>query len=118
MSFAIIRSRFTKPVTSVLCAWLICIFANGVSAHAAELRGGFPGAASTHIDVKDFGYDITKLKSELYHLNRSPELIRELDRIIGSLDDAAPKLFRVELDLYKLDSLAKAGDPSLSLIHI
>ena len=117
MSFAIIRSRFTKPVTSVFCAWLICIFANGVSAHAAELRGGFPAAASTQIDVKDLDYDITKLKSELYHLNRSPELIRELDRIIGSLDEAAPKLFRVELDLYKLDSLAKAGDPSVAAAH-
>lgn len=55
-------------------------------------------------------YDIKVIKQQLHHLNRSPELIRQLDKIIDGLDETAPKIFRVELDLFKLDVLAKIGE--------
>ena len=110
------KARLPKPVKAVLCtglcAGLLCSFASGLPAHAAELRGGFAASLTA-----PHNYDIATVKSELYPLLRSPELIVEIDKIIDSLDGAAPKMFRVQLDLYKLDSLAKIGEPSTAAEH-
>ena len=116
MNVNTLRTGLSKPVKAFLCtglcAGLLYGFASGLPAHAAELRGGFAASLTA-----PYNYDITKVKSEFYPLNQSPELIFEIDKIIDSLDEAAPKMFRVELDLYKLDSLAKNGDSTIAAEH-
>ena len=106
------KTRLGKSAQAFICTGLLFGFASGFPAHAAELRSGF----ATSLAVK-YDYDIAKVKSELYLLNRSPELIVEIDKIINSLDTATPKMFRVDLDLYKLDSLVKIGDPSVAATY-
>ena len=95
MVVTVILSAFARPANH--------------SAHAAELRGGFGGTADMHVP-----YDINAVKSKLHHLQRSPELVVELDKIIESLDETAPKMFRVELDLFKLDILAKIEEAEIA----
>ena len=75
------------------------------SAHATQLRGAYG-----HTPQVETKYNIKTVKADLDYLNRSPELILELDKIIDSLDSNAPKNFRVELDLFKLDVMSKIGD--------
>jgi len=101
-------ARVAIPVSILLA----CNMAALPSAQAADLRGGF--SASTDVPQS---YDINAVKTELYPLNRSQQQIVEIDKIINSLDNSAPQMFRVELDLFKLDALAKTEDSSIAAQH-
>ena len=112
------RKSVLKTVTAALYICLACEVAGGITAHAAELRGGYASSLSKYSNLAErTQYDIEAIESALHPLHQSPEFIVELDKIIESLDETAPKMFRVELDLYKLDALAKNGHPSVAAAH-
>lgn len=107
MGIKTFRIRFSVQAAALLLALFLCNLNGATSAHAAELRGGF----GPSMDIRET-YDIAAVKKRLSPLNRSPKLIEEIDKISLSLDKSAPKMFRVELDLFKLDALAKSEDLS------
>ena len=109
MIFETTKTRWSILAAALLSLLLASSFMSAGTAYATELRGGFgpSSRASSH-------YDIAKVKTDLSPLNRSPKLIVELDKLIDSVDAKAPKMFRVELELFKLDVLAKIADPSVA----
>lgn len=104
MNFKAYILLLSQPLLKCVVAFFVFNFVAGPLAHAAELRGTY-----NNYDTLRNPYDIKALKDDLRHLTHSPELILELDKIISSLDSNAPKAFRVELDLFKLDVLSKIG---------
>lgn len=105
MNLKTYRLFLSKPLLKCVFTFLAFNLIGGPLVHAAELRGAYG-----HSVPAENPYDIRGVKAKLDYLNRSPELIIEIDKISDSLDANAPKSFRIDLDLFKLDVLSKIGD--------
>jgi len=78
---------------------------------ANELRGGYNYSNEISSEVST-DFDINYIKASLYHLNRSPQLVVEIDKILDELDADTPLMNCIELKLFKLDALSKIGNYS------